>query len=556
MKANLLSKAGLLATAGALLGGASTAQAADPYDKALESRVAALERELNLMQGDDKGKGVKPTEVPTFMRARGKNVRELTIGGDFRLRYQFQDFTAQLPRNTFYPAGSNFATAGTPFPAGDARNALQGFNNDHYQQSNRPNRYRLRIYFDYQLSDDFFLGWSLASGDNPGNDGTTSTIANGFGKQNIWLDQAYLGWKKGPLTVVGGKYVWAFFQVDDFVFDKTDLRPTGLTELYKMDLSPTVNLEIIAGQYIYTDAVENNQNQFFNINPGQGAFLTGTGAPPTGSGLPVSNAAGATSASLGKDDSVLMVTQAVFTIKPSNVFNIKIAPMFTFYAVAGGVNNPTSLAGGAVNGVPAAITGATFNSLPLNITNGPGAVNNTASYINGKLTNRNLYLLTLPVEASFTLGSGLVVKPFAEVTYNFAGGARNYKEYGVALDNFSSKIAFVAGVKLGELKKKGDWAIQLDYRHMGLGSHDPNLNDPNWSLSRLNMRGIKAGLAYRFTNWLTGNINYYHANNIERDLYSVAVGGPATGFYRPKVAPTPGDYNTARVLQVELNATF
>ena len=499
------------------------------------------------------GKGGKPTEVPTFMRARGKNVRELTIGGDFRLRYQFQDFTAQLPANTFYPAGSTFATAGTPFPAGDPRNAIQGFTNDHYQQSSRPTRYRLRIYFDYQLSDDFFLGWSLASGDNPGNDGTTATIANGFGKQNVWLDQAYLGWKKGPLTIVGGKYVWSFFQVDDFVFDKTDLRPTGLTEIYKMDLSPTVNLEIVAGQYIYTDAVENNQNQFFTINPGQSAagvngFLAGV------PGIPVASpnlAAGATSAALGKEDSVLMVQQAIFTIKPSNTFSFKIAPMFTFYAVPGGVTT----AGNGINGVPAAITGATFNSLPLNITNGPGAVNNTAPYINGKLTNRNLYLFTLPIEATMSL-SGLVVKPFFEGTYNFAGGARNYKEYGVALDNFSSKIAFVAGVKLGELKKKGDWALQLDYRHMGLGSHDPNLNDPNWGLSRLNQRGFKAAIAYRFTNWLTGNINYYHGNNIEKDLYSIAVGGPATGFYRPKVAPSPGDYNTSRVLQVELNATF
>ena len=503
------------------------------------------------MQGDDKGKGVKPTEVPTFMRARGKNVRELTIGGDFRLRYQFQDSTAQLARNNFYPAGSTFATAGTPFPAGDVRNALQGFNNDHYSQSSRPTRYRLRIYFDYQLSDDFFLGWSLASGDNAGNDGTTATFANAFGKQNIWLDQAYLGWKKGPLTIVGGKYVWAFFQVDDFVFDKTDLRPTGLTEIYKMDLSPTVNLEIIAGQYIYTDATENNQNQFFNVNPGQGTFLTGTGVPPTGSGIPVSNAAGATSASLGKEDSVLMVQQAIFTIKPSNSFSIKIAPMFTFYAVAGGV----SASGAALTGVVAAPTAATLNSLPLNVTNGTGAVNNTASYINGKLTNRNLFLLTLPVEATFSLG-GLVVKPFAEVTYNFTGGARNYSEYGVALDNFSSKIAFVAGVKLGELKKKGDWAIQLDYRHMGLGSHDPNLNDPNWAQSRLNMRGVKVGLAYRFTNWLTGNVNFYQGSNIEKDLYSVATGNAATGFYRPKIAPSPGDLNTARVLQVELNATF
>ena len=44
---------------------------ADPYDKTLEARVEALERELNIMEGDSKGKDVNATDVPTFMRAAG-----------------------------------------------------------------------------------------------------------------------------------------------------------------------------------------------------------------------------------------------------------------------------------------------------------------------------------------------------------------------------------------------------------------------------------------------------------------------------------------------------
>ena len=92
---------------------------------------------------------------------------------------------------------------------------------------------------------------------------------------------------------------------------------------------------------------------------------------------------------------------------------------------------------------------------------------------------------------------------------------------------------------------------------MGLGSHGPELERPELvAVPPQSCADPRSVLAYRFTNWLTGNINYYHAWNIERDLYSVATGGPATGFYRPKVAPIPGDLNTARVLQVELNATF
>ena len=48
-------------------------RAADPYDKSLEARIEALERELNIMRNDSKGKNVQTTtDVPTFLRAAGK----------------------------------------------------------------------------------------------------------------------------------------------------------------------------------------------------------------------------------------------------------------------------------------------------------------------------------------------------------------------------------------------------------------------------------------------------------------------------------------------------
>ena len=52
-------------------------RAADPYDKSLEARIEALEKELNLMEDDSKGKNVQasPTEVPTFLRTAGKQVQ-------------------------------------------------------------------------------------------------------------------------------------------------------------------------------------------------------------------------------------------------------------------------------------------------------------------------------------------------------------------------------------------------------------------------------------------------------------------------------------------------
>ncbi len=52
--------------------------------------------------------------------------------------------------------------------------------------------------------------------------------------------------------------------VDDFIYDKTDLRVTGLTEKFTTDLTPSAKLELIAGQYIFADNVENNQGNTGN----------------------------------------------------------------------------------------------------------------------------------------------------------------------------------------------------------------------------------------------------------------------------------------------------
>ena len=73
-------------------------RARDPYDKALEARVEALERELNVMSNDSKGKTSRQSaDVPTFLRAAGKEVQQLTISGDLRFRYNFDNEDFQYP---------------------------------------------------------------------------------------------------------------------------------------------------------------------------------------------------------------------------------------------------------------------------------------------------------------------------------------------------------------------------------------------------------------------------------------------------------------------------
>jgi len=557
MKFNL-PKVGILAVVGVVAGGIGSANAADPYDKALEARVAALERELNVMQGDDKGKAIKPADVPTFLRAKGSGVKELTISGDLRLRYQYQTFEPQAP-----PPG----TFG--FPAGST-------SGDRSQQTNRPTRYRLRVNFEYVMSDNLFLGFSFASGDAYGNDGTTAQITSGFGKNAVFIDKAYMGWNVIPktFTIIGGKQDFPFYVVDDFIYDKTDLRVTGLTEKFATDLTPSAKLELIAGQYIYADNVENNQGNAGNRDvywfAGQAIFTFnfGQSAPPP----PVDPKSGKP---LGPPPAA------------GYAWNFKIAPMFSMYA-SGLANGVGATAGNNLNGA----------GFPAGNSPGIGQLNaNSAGWVSpvfvnqfgetqalGKHTTDNLAIFSVPMEANFKLG-GWALKPYFEFGYNFQGNERATDTLGVRATSFWDKSALVAGIRFGELGKKGTWTISADYRTIGVAAIDPNLNDPNWGLSQLNFRGMKISAGYRFTNWLTGNFNYYAGYNIRSNLRSsvvsfarpvganpalpatwnqnpgngatIAAGaGGSLGENTPIVNLPFANQNANQMFQIELNATF
>ncbi len=61
--------------------------AADPYDEALQARIAKLERILHADDADAKGKGA-PAKFGA--RLRDRQAKELKVSGDLRLRYQGQ----------------------------------------------------------------------------------------------------------------------------------------------------------------------------------------------------------------------------------------------------------------------------------------------------------------------------------------------------------------------------------------------------------------------------------------------------------------------------------
>jgi hypothetical protein len=86
-------------------------------------------------------------------------------------------------------------------------------------------------------------------------------------------------------------------------------------------------------------------------------------------------------------------------------------------------------------------------------------------------------------------------------------------------------VAWLAGLQVGQNKKKGDWSIKGDFRQTGLGSVDPNLNDSDFADSFLNQQGFKIQSTYNFTDFLTGSVTFYDTWNYKTGLLDGSTSG-------------------------------
>lgn len=483
-----------LAASALLVGGllpAANLHAADPYDKSLESRVEALERELNIMESDSKGKNIQTgTDVPTFVRA-SKNVQELVFSGEVRFRYELGESGAQAnnPRN---PANGNL---------------------DNPEGTESRNRFRFRLFADYKLNDNFFAGAAVQTA--PGADSGNTTFSEGFDNYSLYLWRFFVGWhsKDDNLKFIVGKQPNPFYLETEMLWD-ADISPTGVTEQFKVPISPQFDIGLVAGQFIFYD---NNENAFYNNNR---LLANGQPNPAYVSGGDFNN------------DAYLTYQQIVATFKPSNKLSVTAAPGYLFYVGHGGTNS-----GAATSPIPTTVGSGNAVGQNANV------LLNTAAFNSGNAT-RNLSIATLSTDAKVDLGA-LKVKVYGDGVYNFQGGARVVDEYGLpGLDNETNKFGFATGVTVGsdyQIKKKGDYVLLAEYRQVGLGSVDPNLNDSDFNYSRLGFRGIKAAASYGFYPWLIASVTYYDCFNLGTDK-NVNIG--------------VANINTSQTVQFDLTAKF
>ena len=500
----------LFAGAVLLAGVPSRLRAADPYDQSLEARVEALERELGVLDADSKGKDMASTDtnVPAFLRAAGAGVQQLTISGDLRFRYNYQNEDFQ------YPGAGNQA------------------------QTSRY-LFRLRVNLNYTLSDNFFLGVGVTT--NGAADSGNQTITEGFDDYGIYLHQFMLGWKASDfLTIQIGKVFAPFYTNTDTLLNWSNVNPTGLTEKLYFDLGTKASVQGNFGQYVFYD----NPESAYAATTVNVETVNASGKVVTTPEVVYSTNPAGTVAQTRAEDAILLYQDVVFNYKPNDLVTLTVAPAFYFFAQHGSVGvsgNAVGPAGGRAN--PNDVN--TANPLAPS----QGALLGTADF-NSDDATRCLYVAFFDGDLKFPVGP-VKGKVFWDFAYNFEGGQRDNQILGLEENSFHDKNAWVAGVQIGEPKRKGDWYASAEYAQVGVGSIDPNLNDTNFGLSRLNTQGYRLAVGYNIETWLKAEVWYYGAWNLDKDLHSLngarLTSSSIRSFY---------DENSSQNLIVQLTADF
>lgn len=160
-------------------------------------------------------------------------------------------------------------------------------------------------------------------------------------------------------------------------------------------------------------------------------------------------------------------------------------------------------------------------------------------------TTENLKVIVLPGEFSFADvgGAGYGLKAYWDFAYNTDADNRVAEAYGQPSAADKDATAWLVGLSygFGSGKNAGDWKISADYREIGLGSIDPNINDSDFAFSHLNQKGVKVSASYNLTDFASLNATYFHTKE-KNDL-------PGTG-------PSYADLDRSRTLQLDLNVKF
>lgn len=393
----------------------------------------------------------------------------------------------------------------------------KGFNSvDPYANQTTRYRYRIRVGADYTFTDSFTAGFELES--NTAADSANQSLGNGFSKYPINVGLFYLQWKPNDwLTLVGGKHRNPLYTTN-LAWDP-DINPEGASEVLSFHPTDALSIGLTAGQYIYADNGENSGDSITTFTNGN--------------------------TTTDNTDVWIFAEQVPIQYNFDKDTFIKEVPGFFTYLGGGNANISTSTGAPGSNG--------TF---------GGGAA---IPYTNVHAAD-NLAILTAPGEFDWKawdqpfkfywdFALNLDGKNRIQNVYFFPDGTASTTAIRAQNTRLGDNIAWLAGLQVGQNKKKGDWSIKGDFRQVGLGSIDPNLNDSDTADSYLNQQGVRVESAYNFTDFLTGTVTYFNTWNYKSNLFDSLTAAPTAGSDAASVyALAPA--NTTQRVEVDLNWKF
>ena len=455
------------------------------------------------------------SETPAAKLTIASYISKITFYGDGRLRYDVSDQT-----NYNY----------------DSKNVQDRF------------RYRVRIGADYAYSDHLKAGLELESSttDDSGN----QTMGGTFTKASINVGKIYAQWQPTDwLTLTGGKFTQPLYTTTDMTWSN-DENPEGAAEVLTfniplgggsgssiVDPKDVKQVRTIAGQ---------DSSLTIGLNAAQYIYITSAqNFASNGSGIIVNN-----------NNVGIIANQIPVTWKVDKDLTVKVVPGFTFYT--GGGN--TDFQGG----VPANYTNE--GAVPE-----PGFFYGTANsstdpvFLSPKEAD-DLNIVSVPGEVDFKVGN-IPFRPYWDFDWNVTGKQRVQDVYlnggslygfpgttasatastpialgsgsvptapGATVANVKSQnadlgdnVAWATGLQIGQNKKKGDWSILGEFRQIGLGAVDPNINGTDFANSYSNVEGLKFTGVYNFTDAFTATVTFYDDWAYKNNLYK-SLGGNTT----------------------------
>lgn len=317
-------------------------------------------------------------------------------------------------------------------------------------------RFRLRLNTDVILQKGWTAGLALETGQ--ASDSANQTFTGAGDDYGVFVARAYVGWQPNAnWAFVLGKQKNPFYTTE-MRWD-ADISPQGAYETYKAFIGVKDTFEIRAMQH----AMQDNNEQ--------------------------------TAGPLGRD-AWMFEQQAVYThwFAPDNLSSLIVAVGYSAY-------NQSNIA-------------STATVTP---TNSPA---NSVSYV-GSVRAQDYGTFAGEVNLANVNGAGSAFKFYWDSSCNFTGATRAYRVYNLNPALFSKgSSAWLAGIgySYGVGKVAGDYSAKLDYREVGVTSVDPNTNDSDWGLSKLNQKGLKLALSYNVNDFTNFNITYFDTKIIQPNM--------------------------------------